>query len=192
MDLIVHYSYLPTYSSLITSLIPENQTPIDLPIFPFSLIVPLLSSPSQSSPCSLSTLTSSLLLNMGLSDQVSHFFPVVYLSYSVYRTHVRTSSMSWGCDVTCQHSGRGELQFPFFSLIWFCAQALSAESVLTLSYIHMHAYIPLPPPPSPPHLPTHVHPHSMGDTPCGQQTVQHIMQCMVRQVAQQTVQAAGD
>jgi len=36
MDLIVHYSYLPTYLSLI---IPENQTPIDLPIFPFSLIV---------------------------------------------------------------------------------------------------------------------------------------------------------
>src|SRR5712671_780431 len=32
---------------------------------------------------------------MGLSNQVSHFFPVVYLSYSVYRTHVQTPSMSW-------------------------------------------------------------------------------------------------
>src|SRR5712675_256753 len=160
MDLIVHYSYLPTYSSLITSLIPENQTPIDLPIFPFSLIVPLLSSPSRSSPCSLSTLTSSPLLNMGLSDQVSHFFPVVYLSYSVYRTHVRTPSMSWGCDVTRQHSGHGESQFPFFSLIWFCAQALYAESVPTLSYIHAHTYIlpsPISPCPPPPPLPIFPH-----------------------------------
>src|SRR5712671_4200230 len=163
MDLIVHYSYLPTYSSLIMSLIPKNQTLIDLLIFPFSLVVPLSSSPSRSSPHSLSTLTSSPLLNMGLSDQVSHFFPVVYLSYSVYRTHVQTPSMSWGCDVTRQHSGHGESQFPFFSLIWFCAQALSAELVSTLLYIHAHTYIlpspispcPHAPPPSPPspHLP---------------------------------------
>jgi len=165
MDLIVHYSYLPTYSSLIMSLIPENQTPIDLPIFPFSLVVPLSSSPSRSSPRSSSTLTSSPLLNMGLSDQVSHFFPVVYLSYSVYRTHVRTPSMSWGCDVTRQHSGHGELQFPFFSLIWFCAQALSAESVLTLLYIHAHTYIPpspISPCPHPPPLP--IFPHTCTPT----------------------------
>jgi len=42
MNLIVYYSYLPPYLSLIASLIPKNQTPIDLQIFLLSLSSPLI------------------------------------------------------------------------------------------------------------------------------------------------------